>query len=68
MSVSAKVLEEKMSVLASIVTIVGSVTATALEVAGTAAGWSMSRKINADNRLRAFRAVCNANINVANGR
>lgn len=51
----------------TIVTIVGTVTAIALEAAGAAAGWTMSRKINADNRLKAFRAVCNANINVANG-
>lgn len=52
----------------TIITIVGAVTSLALETAGAAAGWTMSRKINADNRLRAFRAVCNANINVANGR
>lgn len=52
----------------TILTIVGTVTAIALETAGAAAGWTMSRKINADNRLKAFRAVCNANINVANGR
>ena len=46
---------------ASIVTIVGSVTAIALEAAGTAAGWSMSRKVNAANRLQALETVYRAN-------
>ena len=58
----------KMELAGTIITIVGTVTAMALETAGAVAGWTMNRKINADNRLKAFRAVCNANINVANGR